>query len=132
LCRLVRARAALDEEDRETAQRAAHEGLHLARACGLGLYHIELLCLQGEINLARGDAPAAEHLAREAVGRAVAVDCRFAWGEAESWHLLGKSLAVQGRLRKARAALGAARELRRRIGDPRLDETARLLISVGG
>ncbi len=79
LFHLVRARAAHDQGDRETAQRAIHEGLHLARVCGLGLYHIELLCVQAEINLARGDAPAAEHMAREAVWRAAAVDCRFAW-----------------------------------------------------
>jgi hypothetical protein len=132
LYHLVRARAAYDAGDRETAQRAVHEGLHLARACGLGLYHIELLCVQGEINLARGDAPAAEHVAREAVWRAAAVDCRFAWGEAQAWHLLGQALAVQQRILKARKALKASRKLRRRIGDPRLNETELLLTTLKG
>jgi hypothetical protein len=94
------------------------------------LYHIELLCAQAEINLARGDAPAAEHVAREAVGRAAAVDCRFAWGEAQAWHLLGQALAVEQHIVKARGALKAARKLRRRIGDPRLHETERLLASL--
>lgn len=92
---LISARAADAAGQREEAQRAANEGLHLARAHGLGLYHIELLCLQGEINLARGDAPAAERMAREALWRATAADCRFAWGEAEAHHLLEKARAAQ-------------------------------------
>ena len=71
--------------------------LHLARIHGLGLYHIELLCLQGEISLVRGDAPAAERLARDALWRAMANDCQFAWGEAEARHLLDKVLAAQCR-----------------------------------
>lgn len=95
LYHLMRARAARDFDEREVAQRAVNEGLYLARIHGLGLYHIELLCLQGEINLARGDAPAAERLAREALWRATASDCRFAWGEAEARQLLDKALAAQ-------------------------------------
>lgn len=95
LYNLIRARAAGTAGLREEAQRAVNEGLHLARVHGLGLYHIELLCLQGEINLARGDAPAAERMAREALWRATAADCRFAWGEVEARHLLDKARAVQ-------------------------------------
>jgi hypothetical protein len=132
LFHLIRARAASDAGEREAAQRAAVEGLHLSRACGLELYHIELLCVQAEINLTRGDAPAAEHVAREALWRATANDCRFAWGEAEARHLLGKALAAQQRLRAARTALKTAWKLRRRIGDPRREETERLLESVRG
>lgn len=132
LYHLVRARAALDDDANELAQRAIREGLHLARTCGLGLYHIELLCVQAEINLARGDAPAAEHVAREALWRAAAADCRFAWGEAEARHLLGQALAVQQRLSEAREALDVARELRQRIGDPLCAETEWLLSSLTG
>lgn len=95
LYHLVRARAARDLDQTEVAQRAVNEGLHLARVHGLGLYHIDLLCLQGEINLARGDAPAAERMAHEALWRTTAADCQFAWGEAEARHLLDKALAVQ-------------------------------------
>jgi len=98
LYHLVRARAARDLEEGEVAQRAVNEGLHLARIHGLGLYHIELLCLQGEISLARGDAPSAERLAREALWRATAVDCQFAWGEAEARQLLDKARAMQQHL----------------------------------
>jgi hypothetical protein len=120
LYHLVRARAASDTGQREDAQRAVNEGLLLARVHGLGLYHIELVCLQGEISLARGDAPAAEQMAREALWRATAHDCRFAWGEAEARDLLGRALAVQQRLHEAREAQEKAMQLRQRIGDPRL------------
>jgi hypothetical protein len=132
LFHLIRARVASDTGERETAQRAVIEGLHLSRACDLELYHIELLCVQAEINLARGDAPAAEHLASEALWRTTADDCRFVWGEAEARHLLGKALAAQQRLREGRAALEAAWELQQRIGDPRREETERLLESLRG
>jgi hypothetical protein len=132
LYHLVRARMALDAGEGETAQRAVREGLHLARTCGLGLYHIELLGEQARINLARGDAPAAEHVAREALWRAAAADCCFAWGEAEARHLLGQALVVQRRLPEAREALEAAQQLRQRIGDPLREETERLLSSLTG
>lgn len=99
LYHLITARAAGDAGQGEEAQRAVNEGLHLARVHGLGLYYIELLCQQGEINLARGDAPAAERMAREALGRATANDCRFAWGEAEARRLLDKARAVQDGIR---------------------------------
>ncbi|HEY7311842.1 MAG TPA: hypothetical protein VH643_20935 [Gemmataceae bacterium] len=130
LYHLMRARAAGDTGERETAQRAVHEGLHLARTCGLGLYHIELLCAQAEISLARGDAPAAEHTANEALWRATANDCRFAWGEGEARHLLGAALAAQQRIHESRTALKAACQLRERIGDPRRQETERLLATL--
>jgi tetratricopeptide (TPR) repeat protein len=126
LLHLVRARAARGG-DGEAAQRAVSEGLHLARQCGLGLDHVELLCVQAEIMLDRGDAPAAERTAGEALWRAAAADCRFAWGEAEARHLLGQALAAQQRRAEARPVLEAALGLRQRLGDPRAAETERLL-----
>jgi hypothetical protein len=129
LFHLVRARFTLGEQERETAQRAVNEGLLLARMSGLGLYHIELLCVQAQISLARGDAPAAEHVANEALWRATAADCCFAWGEAEARHRLGQALLAQGRNRAGRAALKKALRLRERIGDPHRTETERLLAS---
>ncbi|HZV07161.1 MAG TPA: hypothetical protein VE999_18915 [Gemmataceae bacterium] len=124
LYHLVRARAACDTGQREDAQRAVNEGLLLARVHGLGLYHIELLCLQGEISLERGDAPAAERLAREALWRATANDCRFAWGEAGARDLLTKALIVQNRFHEAREAQEKTLQLRQRIGasHPNVDQ----------
>ncbi len=130
LMHLVRARLAGDAGDGEAAQRAITEGLHLARQCGLGLYHVELLCVQAEILLARADAPAAEAAAADALWRAAADDCRFAWGEAESRHLLGQALAAQHRDHEARAVFDRALDLRRRIGDPRAEQTGRALAAL--
>jgi hypothetical protein len=127
LLHLVRARAAQVAGDREAAQRAVNEGVHLTRQCGLGLYLIELLCLQAEIMLDRGDAPAAEQMAGEALWRAAAIDCQFAWGEAEARHLLGRALVVLGRTTEARAVLDVALALRQRIGHPGAVQTERLL-----
>jgi tetratricopeptide (TPR) repeat protein len=115
----VRGRAAMDAGELEMAMCAMDEGLHIAKRCGFGLYYVDLLCARGQILLATGDAALAEQAGEEALARAAAADCRFAWGEAEAWHLLGRALARQGRTRSARAARKAARALWRRIGDPR-------------
>jgi hypothetical protein len=80
LLHLTRARLARSAGEGEAAQRAADEGLHVARQCGLGLALIELLCEHAEIALARSDPAAAEDFACAALERAIAEDCRFAWG----------------------------------------------------
>lgn len=131
LLHLVRARLARAAGEGEAAQRAADEGLHVARHCGLGLALVELLCEQAEIALARSDPAAAEDFACAALERAVADDCRFAWGEAEALHLWGRTLIGQGRTDQARAALTKALDLSRRIGDPRAAEVERLLGRLG-
>lgn len=132
LLHLVRARLAQQEGQREAAQQAVNEGLRLARQCGLGLYHIDLLCLHAEIILGRGDAPAAERMANEALWRATATDCGYAWGEAEARHLLGEALAAQQKTAEARAALDLALGLRGRLNDPRAEETERLRDRLSG
>src|SRR5205085_3174038 len=82
LLHLIMARAARSAGDGEAAQSAVHDGLRLARQCGLGLYHIELLCEQAEVCLARADAGAAGQAAAAALERAAAAGCQFRWGEA--------------------------------------------------
>src|SRR5260370_15249825 len=66
LWHLLRARAARAVGDGAFARSAVAEGLHLSRRCGLGLYHIELLCEEAELFLGVGDVTAAEHSARAA------------------------------------------------------------------
>ena len=93
LYHLVRARIAKRAGDVRAAQLDVNEGLHLARQSGLGLYQIELLCVQAELLLggAQAAAPllgggrrtAAERSAREAVRLATAPECQFAWGYVE-------------------------------------------------
>jgi hypothetical protein len=132
LLHLIRGRAARTAGDGEAARHAVEEGLHLARQCGLGLYHVELLCEAAEQGLARSDAAAAEPLAAAALERAAAADCRFAWGEADAGHLLGQALAVQGRGREARPFLEKALALRHRLRHPGVATTERLLAGLPG
>ena len=105
------------------------DGLRLARQCGLGLYHIELLCVKAELLLDRAPADA-EPPAREAVRLASAADCQFLWGAAEAGHLLGRVLLRQDRPDLARPILERVRSLRVRLGDCRLNRTESLLRSI--
>ena len=75
LYHLVRARVAMRERDGAGAQSAVADGLHLARRCGLGLYHIELLSVSAELSLNESQPAAAEQLAREAFRMATAPEC---------------------------------------------------------
>lgn len=127
LFHLVRARSARDAGELAAARGAVDEGVHLAAECGLGLYHIKLLCERARVCLVAGEAAAAEVAAREALARAVDRSCRFLWGAAEAAELLGVARAASGRKAEAVAALKKAVALRRRIGDPRLSETERQL-----
>src|SRR5262249_27533414 len=122
LMHLVQARCSLDGEDTESAQRAAAEGLHLARQCGLGLYLIPLLCVQSEICLARLDAPEAEHVAAAAWERALAADCQYLWGATEAGHQLGQTLLAQRVPERARPILERTLYLCQQIGDPRAED----------
>jgi hypothetical protein len=127
----VRARAARSEGDGATAGRAVEEGLHLARPCGLGLLHVELLCEGAQVSLMGGDPAGAERLARDALGRATAAGCQFLWGAAEAGHLLGQALAAQRRPREARPVLEEALAWRCRLRDPQAAATERLLAMLG-
>ncbi len=127
LWHLVRARAARDNRDLAAARRAVEEGLHLARRCGLGLYHVELLCEQAEQLLLSGEAVSAEAVARDARRRAAAPECRFRWGQAAAGQLFGQALFAQGQKTEARWVLEETAELRWDLGDPRVEETERWL-----
>jgi hypothetical protein len=127
LLHLMRSRVARGESDYVLAQQALDEGLHLARHCGLGLYHVDMLCEQAEVDLARGRAASAEVSAREALRRASAADCQMLWAAAEAGHLLGQALGLQQRYGEARDVLDETLALRLRLGDPRQEDTERLL-----
>jgi hypothetical protein len=116
----------------EAARRATDEGLHVAGQCGLGLYHVELLCEQAEVFMAAGDLPAAEQSAREALRRASAPKCQFVWGAADAGHMLGQILWNQQRGAEARAILARTLSLRRRIGHPGVELTELLLKQAAG
>jgi tetratricopeptide (TPR) repeat protein len=130
LYHLVRARSALRSGERSSAQLDVDEGLHIARQCGLGLYHVELTCVLAEMLLAEADAVAAEHAAREAMQLAAPSGCHFVWGFAEAGHLLGQALAQQGQLEEAALALEEIKSLRMQIGDVRAAQTDSLIKAI--
>ena len=130
LYHLVRCRSAKKAGDIQGAQLAVIEGLHIARRCGLGLYHVELLSMQAELLMASAQAVGAEDSAREAMRLASSAGCQFIWGVAEAGQLLGRALARQGRSEEALAALEEVRSLRARIGDVRASQTEALIESI--
>jgi hypothetical protein len=131
LLHLVRARLSRFVGEGEAAQRAVAEGLHVARQCGMGLALIELLCEQAEVALARSDPAVAEDFACAALERAVAEDCRFAWGNAAALHLWGRALFARERTAEARRTLTRACRLAGRLGDPRSADVEQLLKQLG-
>jgi hypothetical protein len=130
LYHLVRSRIARKAQDIRVAELAVDEGLHIARQCGLGLYHVELLCVRAESLLDTEQAVDAERSAREAIGLASASDCQFAWGCAEAGHLLGRSLNAQGRSEEAKSLLEEILSLRISIGDFRAEQTKALIRTI--
>jgi tetratricopeptide (TPR) repeat protein len=101
--------------------------LHLARQCGLGLYHVELLCERSNCFMAEQNLVGAEKALREALERALDPGCLFLWGAAMAEERLGAVLLHRQRRREARATLKRALALQRKIGDPRAEQTERLL-----
>jgi hypothetical protein len=130
LYHLTRARAERSADKLPIAQSAVLEGLHLADQCGLGLYHVELLCERAEIALVLKDAADAEQSARAALRRAAAPDCQYQWGAVQAGHLLGRALIRQQKLLDARAILKETLDMRHRLGDPGADLTAQLLAQL--
>jgi len=130
LYHLVRSRVANRDGDVQAADHAVEEGLRMANPSGLGLYHIELLCVQAELLLNRAQAAAAEPPAREAVRLASAADCQFLWGAGEAGHLLGRALLAQNRADLARPILEKVRSIWLRLGDSRLKQTEALIKST--
>ena len=92
LYHLVRSRIAVRTDDPASAKTAVQEGLHLARRCGLGLYHIELLTVSAELSLRESQPIAAEQAAREALRLAAAPECQFQWGAAQAGKMLAQAL----------------------------------------
>jgi AAA ATPase domain len=131
LYHLARSHIAKQAWDVKAVERAVDDGLHLARQCGLGLYHVELLCVQAELFLGTQNSPAAAESSREAQRLASSPACQFAWGAAEAGHLLGRSLIALNRPAEARTVLEEVRALRLRIGDFRAEQTEGLIQSLG-
>jgi hypothetical protein len=130
LYHLVQARVSKRANQPEAAQPAVDEGLHIARRCGLGLYQVELLCVQADLLLSGSQEVGAEHSAREALRLATLPESHFIWGAVEAGHLLGQSLVAQRRVEEARPILEKVLSRRLRIGDPRATLTQALMDAI--
>jgi tetratricopeptide (TPR) repeat protein len=89
---------------------ALTDGLQLARACGYGIYHIDLLLVQARLAPLMGDSDTAlaavetvltsgyRPSASSSLPRLLAAthpECGYAWGEAEARHLRAEALLLQ-------------------------------------
>ena len=92
------------------AREAIEEGLRIARDCGYGIYHIDLLLLRAQVALHEGDSVAALNdifvalddgvPAHEATGRPELIaaedpECGYAWGIALGYHLRAEALLLR-------------------------------------
>ena len=94
----------------DEARAAIKDGLRIARDCGFGIFHIDLLMLRVQVALHEGRAVDAERDVRLALDQGVqppaesglpellaATDkeCGYAWGIAEARHLLAEALLLR-------------------------------------
>ncbi len=129
-----------DSEGLKQARESIEEGLWLARDCGFGLFHIDLLLLRARLALEEGDAGSAEQDARSALDEghhpAAATgqpalpaitdpQCGYLWGAALARRLLGQSLLMKAEqtpgakvelIEEGRLWLEASAATRRRLG----------------
>lgn len=128
---LCHARIRMDTGNLDGAASALGMALPAAAELGLVLDRIDLQLLRGHLLLRRGDLPAAEDDARDALAYATAPGCGYLWGEADALHLLALVL-LSGRPAGARVLEAATHlsdeiELRERMSDPRASDSRWLL-----
>lgn len=122
----------------DDARRAVEDGLRIARDCGYGIYHLDLLLLRARLALEEGDAERAladvdtalsdgvrppEGSGLPELLAATDPECGYAWGEAEGRQLRGEALLLQAARRLGNADFAPARstelpaEVRELIGE---------------
>ena len=152
---IARGSSATDRADGTTcapyhdAYRAVEEGLRIARDCGFGIYHIDLLLLRSRLALEEGDADQAitdidmalfegVHPPQDSglpeLLAATDSECGYAWGEAEGRQLRAETLLHQAAQRLGSSDFAPARftelpeEVRGLVDQAREElETCRLL-----
>jgi tetratricopeptide (TPR) repeat protein len=112
-CYLIRGRIALSTDSREsltTAELAISQGLKIARDCGYGLYHIDMLLERARFHLLRGDAgaalddievaldtgiPANEETGQVELLAASHEECGYAWAIPSGFQLRAEALLLR-------------------------------------
>lgn len=127
------ARLLMDQASYEAAAAALGTALAMAEELSLACYRIDLLNLRGQLQLRRSNPMSAERDARDALAHAMAPECGYQWGEADSLHLLAVTLLssrpqVQS-LKHSEAIdhLSDELELRDRMQDPTAPEVRWLI-----
>lgn len=127
------ARLQMDLASYEAAAAALGTALALAEELSLACFRIDLLNLRGQLHLRRSNPQSAERDARDALAHAMARECGYQWGEADSLHLLAVTLLsnrprVQSlRHSEAITHLSDELELRDRMQDPTAPEVRWLI-----
>ncbi|HEX6908786.1 MAG TPA: hypothetical protein VF142_00245, partial [Longimicrobium sp.] len=116
----------------EAARGKVQAGLMLADPTGFGRYAIELRLALARVELDAGTPAGALRHARDALQRATAPECGFAWAEADALDLAARARLRLGEVDAARRHLSAALALRTRLGHPGLPETAAALSGLAG
>jgi transcriptional regulator with XRE-family HTH domain/tetratricopeptide (TPR) repeat protein len=129
-CRLA-AEIARCEREFDTAVSEVHHGIQLADARGFGRWSLDLRTELARIHIANNDPKAAIEPAEWVLKRSREEDCQYAWGVADSLHLLGVAHARLGDKQKAREYLKEAIDTRKPLEHPGLAETEDELRKLG-
>lgn len=117
------ANIALAKREPAHALTEATEGLTLADTHGYGLHSIHLRLAAARAHLALNQPSEALPLASDALTRASAPECAYAWGHADALHLLGLIQRALGQRDVALKHFEAAATLRARIEHPGTEES---------
>jgi hypothetical protein len=134
-CYHLAAEIARHERDFSSAVAEAEAGIQLADSCGFGRSSLDIRTVLAQICLAADNPRDAIEPAEWVLRRSQEEDCRYAWGIADSLHLLGVAharLRGKGSKTKARDYLTRAAEKRKPLEHPGLKETEDELRKLGG
>jgi len=126
-------RLLLEQNKYEAAAATLGTALAMAEELMLGCCRIDLLNLRGHLALRRSNTAQAEEDARNALALSMSPECGYAWGEADSLHLLAVTLlssrpqAQSLRHNEAISHLSDELELRDRMQDPTAPEVRWLI-----
>jgi tetratricopeptide (TPR) repeat protein len=126
------AEIARHEKNFSLASSKALDGIHLADSCGFGRWSLDIRIELSKIHLAAGEPEKAIEPAEWVLKRSQEPDCQYAWGIADSLHLLGVAHARLGHREKAREYLRQAIEKRKPLEHPQLAESESELAKLTG
>jgi tetratricopeptide (TPR) repeat protein len=120
------------EKDFDAAVAEAEAGIQLADSCGFGRWSIDIRLELSRVYLATDALAASVEMAAQALKMSNRLDCQYAWGVAESLHLLGIAHSQLGDVTKARDYLQRAVEERPSLEHRSRERDDRELHSLDG